>query len=218
MNVRLSVTVIAVLAVFTVCYGCQKTYYTVWEKLGKEKRHLLKDNVQSARNEQEKASEQFKDALTRIKEIYGVEGGDLEKFYDKLHADYENCEKRAKAVGKRIGRVEDVARDLFAEWEGEIREITNENFKAKSKQALKDTRKRYARLHEAMVKAKSRMEPVLGHLKDYVLYLKHNLNARAIGALKREVTEIEVEVKNLVADINSSIKEADSFLKTFERE
>ena len=58
--------------------GCQKTYYTVWEKLGKEKRHLLKDEVEKQRVEQEKASEEFKDALTRIKEIYGLDGGELE--------------------------------------------------------------------------------------------------------------------------------------------
>ena len=32
--------------------GCQTAYYSVWEKLGKEKRHLLKDEVEKARDEQ----------------------------------------------------------------------------------------------------------------------------------------------------------------------
>ena len=216
MQVRFGLSVIAVLTVFTWSHGCQKAYYSVWEKLGKEKRHLLKDNVQDAKNEQEKASEQFKDALTLIRDLYAIEGGDLEKFYDKLQADYKACENRAAAVNHRIGRVEEVARDLFAEWEEEIRQIGNEEFKAKSRQALKDTRERYARLHTAMIRARSTMAPVLGSLRDYVLYLKHNLNARAIGALKQEVAQIEAEVKTLVDDINSSIREADSFLKTFE--
>ena len=59
------------------------------------------------------------------------------------------------------------------------------------------------------------MDPVLKHLKDYVLYLKHNLNAQALGALEREVGEIEYEVEGLIQDMGRSIKEADEFLKTF---
>ena len=74
-------TLLFSLLAIAISYGCQTTYYAVWEKLGKEKRHLLKDHVEKARTEQEKASEEFKDALTRVKEIYGLDGGDLEEFY-----------------------------------------------------------------------------------------------------------------------------------------
>src|SRR5438270_136363 len=64
--------------------GCRSVYYSTWEKLGKYKRDLLKENVQEARDDQKKATEQFKDALTRLKEMYGFEGGNLEKTYSKL--------------------------------------------------------------------------------------------------------------------------------------
>lgn len=197
-------------------YGCQTTYYTVMESFGKEKRHLLKDHVQKAKVEQEKASEQFKDALTRIREVYGFKGGDLEEFYNKLKADYEACERRADAVENRIDTVEEIAGDLFSEWETEIEQITNPKLKASSRQSLEETRVRYARLSDAMVQARSRMEPALSHLQDYVLYLKHNLNAQAIGALRQEVNDIEVEVAALIADMSKSIQEADDFLKTLE--
>jgi hypothetical protein len=60
------------------------------------------------------------------------------------------------------------------------------------------------------------MNPVLTRLKDYVLYLKHNLNAQAIGVLKKEVGDIEVEVQGLIQDITQSIAEADNFLKTLD--
>jgi len=142
--------------------GCQTTYYAVWEKLGKEKRHLPKDQVEEARDEQQEASEQFQDALSRLKELYGFEGGDLERFYNKLKDDYEECEERA------------------------------------------------------MKKARPSMDPVLKNLRDYVLYLKHNLNAQAIGALKREVTDIEVDVQQLIRDMTASIQEADDFVKTLD--
>ncbi len=196
--------------------SCQTTYYSVWEKLGKEKRHLLKDQVSEARTEQEKASEEFADVLTQIKEIYGFEGGDLEDFYSRLNSDYKACKKRAEAVDTRIEKVDRIANDLFEEWENEIDEMANAKFRSDSLQSLRMAKKRYARLYDAMTKAKSRMEPVLTHLRDYVLYLKHNLNAQAVGALKKEVGDIEKEVEKLIADIAKSVAEANSFLKTFE--
>ncbi|MBN2034862.1 MAG: DUF2959 domain-containing protein [Deltaproteobacteria bacterium] len=194
--------------------GCQTTYYAFWEKLGKEKRHLFKDNVEKVRSEQQKASEEFKDALTRVKEIYGFKGGDLEEFYERLRDDYEACERRAASVRERIEMVERIAADLFKEWEEEIGEMGNAKLKSNSRQSLQSTRKRYARLSRAMTKAESRMEPTLRHLRDYVLYLKHNLNAQAIGVLQKEVNDIEIEVEALVKDMTKSISEADEFLKT----
>lgn len=210
--------ILVLIAATAVCLtiGCQTTYYTVWEKLGKEKRHLLKDNVEAAQSEQEEASKEFKDALTRVKEIYGFQGGDLEAMYDKLSDDYKACEDRAAAVEDRIDKVERIAADLFDEWENEIDEMTNATFKANSRESLQATKRRYARLNKAMVKAQSRMEPALRHLRDYVLYLKHNLNAQAIGALGQEVQGIEGEVETLIADIARSVKEAEDFLKTLE--
>jgi hypothetical protein len=197
-------------------FGCRTAYYSTMEKFGVEKRHLLKDNVQKAQKEQEQASEEFKDVLTRIKEIYGFDGGDLEKAYKKLKADYDDCESRAEAVRKRIANVEQIAADLFKEWEGEIAQINNPEFRASSSASLRETQQRYDRLHDVMVQAESRLNPVLQQVQDYVLYLKHNLNAQAIGALRQEVDSIEVEVEALIRYMQRSIQEADAFLEDFE--
>lgn len=196
--------------------GCQSTYYAVWESLGKEKRHLLRDEVEQAREDQAEASEAFKDALTRIKELTGFQGGELENVYLQLKDDYEDCERRAGVIDERIDSVEQIGADLFAEWEGEIEQMTNPSFRSNSRQSLARTRERYNRLHRAMVQARNRMNPVLSRLSDYVLYLKHNLNAQAVGALGAEMGRIEADVDVLVRDIERSIESADAFLKTFE--
>jgi hypothetical protein len=216
MNIRVGIIICVISCLLVLTSSCQTTYYAVWEKLGKEKRHLLKDHVEKARSEQQEASEQFKDVLTRMKELYGFQGGELEEFYRKLKSDYQESERRAEAVRTRIDKVEEIAKDLFAEWEDEIKEISNERFRMKSRDSLRDTKNRYARLHSAMTKAETSMGPILRRLKDYVLYLKHNLNAQAIGALKREVGDIEIEIEKLIQDITHSIAEADSFVKTLE--
>jgi len=194
--------------------GCQTTYYAVWEKMGKEKRHLLKDNVEQVREEQAEASEQFATVVERIKAMYGFDGGALEDVYEKLSQDYQDCEERADAVRDRTDKVERIAADLFKEWESEIATIENVKLQSKSRASLKDTRSRFSRLQRSMARAEASMDPVLNNLRDYVLYLKHNLNAQAVSSLKKEVTDIETEVASLIQDMNRSIKEADVFVKT----
>jgi hypothetical protein len=208
------VEVLAITAFFL--NGCRSTYYAMWESLGKEKRHLLRDEVEQAREDQAEASEEFKDALTRVKELTGFHGGDLENVYLQLKDDYEDCEQRAAIIDDRIASVEQIAADLFAEWETEIGQMTNASFRTSSRQSLARTRERYNQLHRAMVQARNRMNPVLSRLNDYVLYLKHNLNAQAVGALGTEMGRIEADVDVLIRDIERSIQAADSFLQNFD--
>ncbi len=195
--------------------GCSTAYYATMEKFGKEKRHILVDNVEDVQDSQTKAQEEFKDALTRIKELYSFEGGDLENFYDKLKGSYEDCDSRSKQIEKRINNVEEVATDLFTEWQAEINQINDAKLKASSRQSLSDAKLKYQKLNSVMNKSTKGMYPVLAKLKDYVLYLKHNLNAKAVGSLGGEVVSIEKDVETLIKDMNLSIKEAEDFINNF---
>ena len=194
--------------------GCRSAYYSAWEKFGVHKRDLLKSRVEAARDEQKAASEQFKDALTRLKEMYGFKGGNLEKTYSTMQRDYDRSASRAEAVHKRVRDVETVAEDLFAEWEKEDREIGSPALKADSRQKLRETRRRYEDLHSALKKAEATMDPVLSRFHDQVLYLKHNLNAEAIASLKGETMDIQAEIARLIEEMNSAISQADQFIKT----
>jgi SMC interacting uncharacterized protein involved in chromosome segregation len=193
--------------------GCRSTYYSAWETLGKHKRDLLKDNVEKVRDDQEAAAEQFKDALTRLRELYQLEGGDLEKTYDRLRADFDRSNSRAEAVRERIRKVEQISADLFSEWAEEAKTITNPRLRQDSEAKLRETQNKYEGLHAAMTRAERSMEPVLAQLNDQVTYLKHNLNAQAIGALRGEVLDIEKEIQQLIRDMNTSIAEAESFIQ-----
>ena len=188
----------------------------MYEKFGVHKRDLLKENVEEARDDQKKAAEQFKDALTRLKELYGLEGGDLEKTYDKLKADFDKSESRANAVRERVQKVETVAGDLFKEWEKEISTMESSSLAASSREKLRATRQKFDSLHASMKRAEASMEPVLKQFRDQVLYLKHNLNAAAIGSLRGETVDIEKEIQNLIRDMNASIREADAFIAGLE--
>lgn len=195
--------------------GCNTVYYKTMEQFGKEKRHILKSDVKDVRQSQTKAQREFKDALTTIKELYGFQGGDLEQFYNRLKKNYEDCDSRANQIEKRINTVEEVANDLFMEWDAEIAQIQDPAMKSTSQQSYADSKEQYQKLQVVMKNSTKGMYPVLAKLKDNVLSLKHNLNAKAVGVLGGEVTTIEQEVEKLIFDMNASVDEAEIFINRF---
>jgi len=201
-----------VLILLVLGVGCRSTYYSTMEKFGVYKRDLLKKDVVAARDEQKEASQQFKDAMAQLKELYGFQGGDLEKTYDALKKDYDRSAAKADDVHKRIRDVETVADDMFNEWEGETKQISSETLRNSSRDELRETRNRYNELHAALITAEKSMDPVLTALRDHVLYLKHNLNAQAIASLKGEAISIQTDITKLIDDMNAAIAHADEFI------
>lgn len=193
--------------------GCQGAYYSMMEKAGVHKRDILAERVGAARDSQLEAKEQFKDALERYRSVVQVQDGDLEERYTALDREYRASEASAKAVRQRITAVEDVAEALFEEWEGELDQYSNPTLRRASAKELERTRKQYTTLLARMQAAEKRIEPVLGVLRDQVLFLKHNLNARAIGALQGEYRSLQGNVDQLLRDMQRSIDEADSFVR-----
>ena len=80
---------------------------------------------------------------------------------------------------------------------------------------MRDTRTRYDSLVGSMETAESSMEPVLAAFKDQVLFLKHNLNAQAISDMKQTTLEIEENVGELIATMQTSIAEAEAFISDY---
>jgi hypothetical protein len=194
--------------------GCSSTYYSFWEKLGYEKRDIFVERVVDARDSQAAAKDQFVAALDRLQELTGFEGGELEAGYRKMERAYESCVTRAADVSDRIESVEDVADDLFEEWADEVEEISDRQLKAGSAELLAGTKARYADLIATMRASEAKMAPVLTSFKDQVLFLKANLNARAIGSLKDTALAVEDDVRVLIGEMEAAIREADEFVES----
>ena len=194
--------------------GCQSAYYAAWEKVGVEKRDILVDRVEDAKESQEDAQLQFSSALDEFSQLINFNGGELQGIYEQLKDQFEASEDSAASVTARIDKVESVAEALFDEWQQELQKYTNATLKRDSQRKLKDTQRRYQSLLNAMRKAESKMDPVLSALSDNVLYLKHNLNASAIGALHGEFSGVKKEINQLVSEMNKAIAESNSFISS----
>ena len=213
--IRRSRTGVALVAGLILC-ACSGVYYGTMERLGKHKRDILADRVRAGQEDQRDAEEQFVSTYALFKQATGIEGGELENYYNKLSREFEASEGRAERVRERIASIETVAEDLFDEWSGELEQISDATLRRKSNGRLRETRQRYTTLIRAMKRVEGRMDPVLTVFRDRVLYLKHNLNAQAVADLEGVVVALDSDVDALIQDMRRSIREAETFLSSLE--
>ena len=211
----LSKKVVSIILVIALS-GCSSAYYSAMEKVGIHKRDIMVDRVGDAKESQQEAQEQFKSALEEMTALINFDGGDLEAQYNIIQEQYEDSKDAADDVSSRIERIEDVSDALFEEWQDEIAEISSANLKRQSASKLRETERRYQTLIKSMRKAESKMAPVLSALKDNSLFLKHNLNAKAVGAIQGEIVSIKKDVSALIRDMNSAIEQSQKFIDMLE--
>jgi SMC interacting uncharacterized protein involved in chromosome segregation len=200
-------------AVLMIAAGCDSAYYKTMETFGVHKRDILVDKVEDARDAQTEAKEQFVSALEQFSSVVNFDGGDLEKKYKTLQCEYDRSKSRAEAVHERIGEVKRVSEALFKEWEKELDQYSSQTLRRSSEQTMRQTRQKYNQMIAAMESAASKIDPVLTAFGDQVLFLKHNLNARAVSSLQNELATVENEIAVLVKEMERSINEADAFIK-----
>jgi hypothetical protein len=198
--------------------ACDTVYMATMDKIGYAKRDILSSRVKSARDAQEDAKKDIQSTLEKFGNVVSYQGGDLEATYKKLSSELESSEDSAETVRKRIRDVESVADALFSEWETELGHYSSADLRRKSEAKLSQTKTRYKDMLGSMNRAEQRIDPVLKPLRDQVLYLKHNLNARALAAMKGELVKVDAQVDRLVREMNRSIAEADKFIQAMEKE
>ncbi|UPR35856.1 DUF2959 domain-containing protein [Vibrio splendidus] len=203
--------IVIVLSIFSLT-GCQSAYYSAMEQVGYHKRDIMVDRVEDAKESQQDAQEEFTSALEALSSLTNFSGGDLEDMYNQINDKYQDSEKAAQNVSDRIAAIEDVSDALFEEWQGELDLYTSDSLRRSSEQKLRETKSSYQTMLSAMKRAEKKMDPVLNTLRDNTLYLKHNLNASAVGSLQGEFMSLEKDIAYAIEQMNAAIAESDKFL------
>ena len=196
----------------------RKVYYSTRESIGEHKREIVVYQVGQACNSLKETKEEFEETLEKFKSLVCVNESALEHRYNLLNRQYQFCRSRSDAVSYKISAIQEVSEALFLEWESELDQYTNRVLRNSSKQQLKGARQNYARLIKTMQRTEAKIQPVLAAFKDQVLYLKHNLNYRAIAALQHEFIEISVDISQLILAMEQTIEEANRFFLTLGEE
>ncbi|CAG35344.1 DUF2959 domain-containing protein [Desulfotalea psychrophila] len=193
--------------------SCASTYYGAMEKVGYHKRDIMVDRVKAAQESQEEAQEDFTSALQQFDSVVRLEDTDLKRAYESLNDEYESISDAAETVSNRIDRVELVADALFAEWEAELALYQSASLRNKSKGQLRLTKAKYQTMIRSMHRAEASMDPVLKTFRDNVLFLKHNLNAQAIGSLRGEFRSLKADINTLIKQMKQAIASSNAFIK-----
>ena len=188
--------------------------YQGYEMIGVQKRDLLKRDISATREHQKEAGATFGDALEQLRKLYAMPESQLETQYHAVKSAYDQSSRKADEVRDSRARMQNTARDLFGEWEGEIKQIQAAGLREKSRDQLRASRARFADLDRSLDATARQMAPALGHLKDHVLYLKHNLNAESVSALRKEHDRIDADIAGLLRDVNRAVARADDFANT----
>ena len=194
--------------------GCTTAYYKAMHTLGKEKRDILVARVKDAKKDQDQTKEKLKTTMESFQELTGFQGGSLESAYKRLNGDYESASSQAGKLHDKVNSIDEVSKDLFNEWQGEISQMGNTKLKSQSSAMLRDAKVRQAAYMRAMRKTESQISPVLAAFHDQVLFLKHNLNSRAIGSLKGTSASLQSDVADLIQSIDASSAEADKLINS----
>lgn len=201
----------------TLLSGCQSAYYSAMETVGIHKREIMVDRVEEATEAQQDAQQQFTSALEALKTLTQFDGGELEVMYNHINDQYEASTDAAEKVSSRIAAIEDVADALFDEWQDELSLYTSSKLKRDSERKLNSTKASYKRMLSAMHRAEQKMTPVLNTLRDNTLYLKHNLNAAAIGDLQGEFNTLQRDIERAIADMEAAISESERFISRLKK-
>ncbi len=192
----------------------RKVYYISRESIGDHKREIVVYQVEQVCISLQETKEEFEETLERFKSLVCVNDSRLDHRYNLLNRQYQFCCSKSDAVSNKIRAIQEVSEALFIEWESELDQYSNRALRNSSKQQLKSARQNYARLIKTMQRAESKIHPVLAAFKDQVLYLKHNLNSRAIAALQHEFIEMSVDISQLILAMEQTIQEASRFFST----
>jgi len=210
--------------VFTICLALtlsacgtvQKAQYSALEKVGIHKRDILVDRIEKTSETQEETKKQFQSAYQELASLINIDDGGLEKKYKRMAKAVKASENQAEELNDRIKSVNEVANALFSEWQQELNEYQSASLRRTSEANLNSTKQRYAIIYKKMQTSQQRVEPVLKVLQDNTLYLKHNLNARAVSSLSNEVLLIEDKVAVLIQQMEASINESKNFINAMQ--
>ena len=209
---KITAIILSLSAVFFLT-ACSDSYYAFMEKLGIHKRDILVDRVEKTQDAEDEAQEEFKSALEHFASVVTVENTNLKQVYEELNGEFDDCLEAAKKVSSRIDSIETVSQALFREWEQELQMYQNPLLQEESRAKLAETKVQYDEMISLMYQAKNSMIAVLLILRDNVFFLKHNLNAQAIGALHNEYSKLQIEVDRLNEQMHKSIASSNAFIE-----
>ena len=210
---RIILTTVALSALSLV--GCKSsgTYVKAMDAVGFEKRDMLMDRLQEARDSQVEAKQQLQTALYTLRRIESVPPTELSDLHDDLESEVGKTESEINDYKSDIAAVEAVANEMFSDWEEDLTKYDDAELREQSLADLRDTRRNYSALIAELRQTEQKLSAMLPALQDQVLFVEHSINAGARPTEDEKLDEVREQISTLIEDLEGSIDRTQRFIE-----
>lgn len=124
-------------------------------------------------------------------------GGDPAKTFESFKSSIEASEQEAQRLGESVGPLKEAAEQVFQRWTHDLEGIGNTRLRAQSHVRLEETRARYESVLASVTTALVTFDAFNADLRDHALFLGHDFNAAAVGAVRGEVLALAERKRDL---------------------
>lgn len=188
------------------------TYYEAMDTVGYEKREMLVDRVEDARDAQVQAKQQLQTALYTLRRVETVPANELGELHGDLKNEVESTSDELDDLRDSISSVESVAESLFADWEEELATFESDELRRQSRQELQRTRESYRELVTALRNTEQRLQTAVPSLEEQVLFIEHAVNAGGTPVETEELDDVREQVSSLIEELEGSIDRTQKFI------
>ena len=157
------------------------------------------------------AKEQLQTTLEIYNSIFEG-GGDTRRIHRDLTRAIDRSEDRREDVRRRVADMESEAHTFFAQWMKSLDEISSESLRQRSQARLNEARVRYGEILTEGRTASAMFEPLMGALRDQVVFLGHDLNPSAIASLKPDAEKLNAQAESLLSGIERTQRKISGYI------
>ncbi|GGJ79095.1 DUF2959 family protein [Pseudomonas matsuisoli] len=179
--------------------GCKSVYYDALERTGVSKQDLFVDRLEDTRKAQTNAQEQLERTIRSYRSLALFRAGNLPSRLEQLKGDYRTSDLRARNIRYHRQGVENVADDMFDEWEDTS--SSNATLKPVRTRDIERMRDEYDDLHANLLKVDNRLSTLLGLLEEQ------------ISVLEQRPAPIPKDLSSAVAGIDARLREVETYIQ-----
>ena len=204
--------ILTTIAISTALVGCKSTYYEAAETVGYERREMLTDRMQDARDSQVAAKQQLQTALYTLRRVGSVPEEEVADLHHDLETEVDRTDEQIEDLHEDIASVESVAQAMFDDWEDDLAKYESEDLRSRSRQELQETRQSYRELIGSLRETEQKLQSVIPPMKDQVLSIEHAMKAGRAPEKSDDLEEVREKISTLIEDLDDSIDRTQRFI------
>jgi hypothetical protein len=188
--------------------GCQSVKNAT-DRFSVDRRDVLVEHLDHTSHQLLEVHQSFSEVKTELVEFSGQVDIPLRQRHEWLGERYVRCEAAVEEADVEIKALQEAARRFFLNWESELFDYSNELIRDATRFQLNETRQRYERAITQVKKSQQLATGTLEELRDYLSFLRHNLNDQAFAALHEPGADLTIRTDELLKELATAIDATD---------